>query len=91
MTRPIVVTDLSIGVYAALRPRQGVTQNGVPTPNQYTATGGLCFQAWDHFARCWHETTNTNEIVRRGVAKKLNRGNLTTELPRWKQHHGITA
>jgi hypothetical protein len=73
--------------YDDLRPRLGVIQNRMTTPN---SEGGECWKAWEHFARCYGQGVTTRKgILEHMGARKLNKGNLGTELPRWKQFYGI--
>lgn len=75
--------------YDDLRPKLGAVKNGVKTPNR-DHVAVLCWDAWDHFARCYGQgVTTTKDILEHDGAKRLNKGNLRTELSQFRKFHGI--
>ncbi len=67
---------------------KGRRKDWVPYPHN----PGLCADAWTHFADCYDDSvTVTAAIIKSGVAKGLNAGNLCTELSYWRKANGIAA
>lgn len=63
-----------------------ITRNGVRAPRPETK----CGNAWKVYDECYAEgITDNAEVIRRGVAKGLVAGNISTEGTGWRRFHGF--